>query len=486
MGGRKGKGMAGKAGKTASEALRLKLKGAECFGKILQASSDAIVVAGEDGRIVFWNAAAELLFGYAREEASALTIADLMPESYRDRHREGMERYMRTGEGRIMGAPVTVKGRRSDGSIFPIELSLAADRSCGQWVFAAIIRDITGRRAFEKKLARKSRLLAKANVELDILARVSALISQSIEMSSLLKTILDAVTGIDIFRLERRGGIMILRDGVLALAAHLGHNEDFLDRHRAVRVGECLCGRAVETGEVTTSLDSAADPRHTITYEGMAPHGHIIIPLKAKGAVVGVMYLYLQPGTRVEAGRMHFLESIGGMLGVAISNAMLYEDSRRLALHDPLTGLANRRLLGMELERNFALAKRYARPLSCLMLDLDHFKRYNDANGHVAGDELLRAVARAIASSLRETDITARYGGEEFCVLLPETGLESAVIVAERVREAVRGVGITASLGAASYGRGLALSTDLVEAADRALYMAKEAGRDRVVAAKTW
>lgn len=457
------------------------IKGSECFGEILQTSSDAIIVAGQDGRISFWNRAAEHVFGYSPTEAMDLGIVDLMPEEYRRRHREGFERFMATGKGRLIGRPVTVKGRRRDGTIFPMELSIAANNSAGKWTFAAIIRDITGRRAYEQRLAHQSRLLIKANKELAVLASVAALMSQSIETSTLLDTMLDAITQIDIFNLERKGGIMILRDGVLTLAAHLGHGEEFLARHRAIKVGECLCGLAAQTGEVITSTDSAMDERHTIQYKDMSQHGHIIIPLKAKGRVIGVLYLYLQPGVKVEGARMHFLESIGGMLGVALSNSILYEETRRLALHDHLTGLPNKRLLTMELERNFALSKRYGRPLSCLMLDIDYFKRYNDAHGHVAGDELLRTIARVIRATLRETDFAARYGGEEFCILLPETWLESAVTVALKIRDAVKAdTAVTASLGAASFADAMAGPQDLLQAADRALYRAKGRGRDRV------
>lgn len=457
------------------------LKGSDCFEDVLQASSDAVVMADSSGRIIFWNRAAERLFGYSPEEAGIISLTELMPSEYHGRHAEAFERFVMTGQGRILGKPVTVKGKKRDGTVFPIELSLAAHGSGKAWTFAAIIRDITARRRYELKLAHQSRLLVKANQELAILARVSALLSQSVETGAILSTILDTITGIDIFRFERKGGIFIVKDGALTLEAHLGHSDGFLSRHKVIRMGECLCGLAAETGQVLTSADSSADARHTIVYEGMEPHGHVIIPLKAKNGVVGVLYLYLKPGSRVEGARMHFLESIGAMLGAAISNSILYEETKMLALHDHLTGLANKRLLNIELERNFALAKRYLRPLSCLMIDLDHFKKYNDSHGHVAGDTLLQSVSRAVAASLRETDFAARYGGEEFCVLLPETALERAVLVAEKIRAAVKtGTDITASLGAAAFDPAMSGPGELVEAADKALYIAKERGRDRV------
>lgn len=453
----------------------------EGFREILEASSDAIIIAGEDGRIWFWNQASTRLFGYTPEEASLIKIIDLMPEEYHQRHKEGFGNFIKTGQGKIMGRAVIVKARRKDGTVFPVELSLAAHRSGGRWAVAAIIRDITDRRAFEHKLAHQSRLLAKANKELALLAGISALLGQSIEISALLSTILDTITRIDIFKLEHRGGIFILRDGELTLAAHLGHSDDFLKKHKAIKFGECLCGLAAETGEIITSTDSDEDARHTITYEGMRPHAHIIVPLKAKDSVVGVLYLYLQKGSAVDSARKAFLESIGGLLGVAVSNSLLYEETRRLALHDPLTGLPNKRLLEIELERNFVLAKRYGRPFSCLMLDLDRFKNYNDSHGHVAGDQMLQGVARAIKTTLRETDFVARYGGEEFFVILPETAMASAVSVAGKIRGAVStGAGITASIGVAAFDPLMSGPADLIETADRALYMAKEKGRDRV------
>lgn len=453
----------------------------EGFREILEASSDAIIIAGEDGAILFWNQASERMFGYTPEEASLMKIIDLMPEEYRRRHKEGFANFIATGKGRLLGRAVMVKAKRRDGTVFPVELSLAGHRSGGRWTVAAIIRDISERRAYEHKLAQQSRLLIKANKELALLAKISALLNQSMEFPELLGVILDTITQIDIFRLERSGGIFIIRDGALQLAAHLGHNEDFLEKHKAVRFGECLCGLAAETGEVITSLDSHEDPRHTISYKGMRPHAHIIVPLKAKDRVVGVLYLYLKKGSIVDNERKSFLESIGGILGVAVSNLLLYEETRRLALHDPLTGLANKRLLNIELERNYVLARRYERPFSCLMLDLDLFKHYNDTHGHVAGDQMLQKVARAITASIRETDLAARYGGEEFCVILPETAIERAAVVAEKIREAVKTrTGITASLGAAAFDSRMSGAANMVEAADRALYSAKRNGRDRV------
>jgi len=163
-----------------------------------------------------------------------------------------------------------------------------------------------------------------------------------------------------------------------------------------------------------------------------------------------------------------------------------------LAITDALTGLFNRRRFADVLKREYAVTKRYRNTLSCLLLDLDHFKSINDRFGHDAGDQVLKEVSRRIAASLREVDVPARYGGEEFAILLPHTGKKEAVVVAERLLASLRkhqfrfdseSVTITASIGVAGNADvASGNAEDLVRAADVALYEAKRAGRNRVVA----
>jgi diguanylate cyclase (GGDEF)-like protein len=152
-----------------------------------------------------------------------------------------------------------------------------------------------------------------------------------------------------------------------------------------------------------------------------------------------------------------------------------------------LTGLPNNRAVQDTIKRMVAQAGRNLSPLSAALLDLDHFKRINDAYGHSRGDEVLAAVATVLRSSLRESDFVGRYGGEEFLLLLPDTGRDQAVVVAEKVRAAVAGLGlseinqpVTASIGIAAIPDDAASADTLIRAADRALYAAKGNGRNRV------
>jgi diguanylate cyclase (GGDEF)-like protein len=161
-----------------------------------------------------------------------------------------------------------------------------------------------------------------------------------------------------------------------------------------------------------------------------------------------------------------------------------------LAVRDDLTELFNYRYLQTRVNDEFKRAERYREPLSCVMIDVDHFKRINDVHGHDAGDEALREVANRLRKAVREVDVVARYGGEEFLLVLPSTNFSGALSVAERVWRSIGGeefaLGsarerVTTSVGVAVYpSRDIKTKEQLLKAADRALYQAKHEGRDRI------
>jgi diguanylate cyclase (GGDEF)-like protein len=187
---------------------------------------------------------------------------------------------------------------------------------------------------------------------------------------------------------------------------------------------------------------------------------------------------------------MQLLSTFASQAAISIENARLFEEARQLAITDPLTGLVNHRQfyhqLGLEVRR----AQRYARPLTLLMLDLDHFKQFNDHYGHLAGDQALREIAEVLRQNARSVDILARYGGEEFAIVLPETDLRRAVFQAERIRSAVanhpflkdesgEAKALTVSIGVAGLTSHMHKLEELVHGADQGLYCAKAAGRNR-------
>jgi diguanylate cyclase (GGDEF)-like protein len=206
-------------------------------------------------------------------------------------------------------------------------------------------------------------------------------------------------------------------------------------------------------------------------------------PLPLDGSAVGALVVLWEDRVRELGARTATLVSmLAAEAAVAIDREHLLSKLEYLARRDELTGLLNRRVLGEELEREIAAASHDGRLLSLVMLDLDHFKAYNDANGHQAGDRLLKSAASAWTAALRTADTIARYGGEEFIVLLPDCPPEAAIAAADRLRAGVPD-GASCSAGVATLERGES-AAELIHHADRALYQAKNSGRDRTCAAQ--
>lgn len=200
----------------------------------------------------------------------------------------------------------------------------------------------------------------------------------------------------------------------------------------------------------------------------------------------------LEDGNRIHMG-------VHSTFKFCFSDELEAEYQRKLAegaLHEPLTGLYNRRHFMERLAAELAAAQRHGRPVSLLLIDIDHFKRVNDAHGHLAGDEALKMIAHVMEGALRKEDVLARYGGEEFVVLARETPLGGGKSLGERIRKAVErsrltwqghdlsltvSIGVTVSVGVSHFEAGIT-ERQIIEAADRALYQAKKAGRNCVVA----
>lgn len=266
----------------------------------------------------------------------------------------------------------------------------------------------------------------------------------------------------------------------MRLAAQRQASEGFHRVHQQMQVGDCLCGRAAQ-GEVIITRNCNGDRRHTLPYIHAEPHGHLILPLKAKDKTVGVFYYYLPPNYEVEPPMLDTLTAITSQLGLAIENARLYAKVLELTTQDALTGLGNRRYLDQILERDLSNVERYNATLSLVMLYIDYFKLYNDTHGHLEGDRLLTKVAKVLRDVVRTGDSPVRYGGEEFIVLLPHTGLRSAGLAAERIRRAMeQSTPITVSLGGSSVSGKKCSAEVLIALADEALYRAKQGGRNRV------
>jgi diguanylate cyclase (GGDEF)-like protein len=354
-------------------------------------------------------------------------------------------------------------------------------------MLAVLVISFIARRGFikqelaEQKIIQQSLDLQEKNSELSVLNDISRTLSTSLDLDTILPKVLQTVVNkLGILQIEHKGGILVIDGERLELVAHLGHPREFIELHENMTVHDCLCGLAARTGEIIISKNSHEDSRHTFCYKGMTPHGHIIVPLTSANKVIGVLYLYLPADIELDDFKKDLLQSIGNQVGMAIDNARLYGETRKMSLHDPLTGLANRRFMDINLQQAVTLADRYDKPLCVALFDIDFFKKYNDTKGHGAGDKLLAMVAGKIAMGSRESDLAARYGGEEFLLILPESDLNGARLAVDRIRRNIEDtLDVTISAGVALYRKGSSVE-ELIRAADGALYKAKENGRNRV------
>ena len=280
----------------------------------------------------------------------------------------------------------------------------------------------------------------------------------------------------------------------LSIKCVKGLNEKIVQSLR-VKPGQGIAGLVFETGRSLLVKNVDQDPRFTERQRARYKTKSLIcVPLTVDQRKIGVINLTDKTGDGFDENDLRLVESVASHASVALDRTDYYkmsEDLRKISITDSLTDLYNRRFFQDRISEEIERSRRHGQPVSLIMLDIDNFKQYNDTYGHLAGDEALRLTAATIKSSVRNIDRVARYGGEEFAVILPMTEIEAARDIAERIRSGVAGryfpddalraaVRLTASLGIASFPQHADNIFDLVGNADKALYIAKVNGKNRV------
>jgi two-component system, cell cycle response regulator len=356
--------------------------------------------------------------------------------------------------------------------------------------------------AAENKRLREqlAQLLDHAHKNQQILQRHQALDLQLISADGFL-TLINTVfhsfaetAGLDVVTLALLDGEYDIRRILVDLGIKLSEQPQVLFLQEEAELGE-LCQTLPNPvlGPYSEQLHGAMFP------EPLSPPASVaVVPLIRRGHMIGCMSL----GSR-EAGRFaphmatDFLEHMASIIAICIENVINNERLKHIGVTDPLTGVNNRRYIERRLLEEVGRARRQRGSLSCLYIDIDHFKQINDSVGHQAGDEVLRGVAERIKAELRVSDAFGRFGGEEFVVLLPETDSGDAANVAERIRQGIaeqplmldggKDLRVTVSIGVASLVHPQhhepveSAMRHLVACADQALYQAKAGGRNLVM-----
>jgi diguanylate cyclase (GGDEF)-like protein len=317
----------------------------------------------------------------------------------------------------------------------------------------------------------------------EVLASISNTIAQGVDLDPLIALIARETLGLvsadscSVMLLDEHRTELLCR-----AACGLSPDEQ---RGITFRVGEGVAGWVAARGEPARIDDVASDDRFVHkSAQSLRIHALLCVPLKVRDTVVGVITVTRADPKSFTQEDQEILSFLANAVVLDVENARLY----RLSVTDPLTKAYNRQYLRERIPDEIDRGRRFGHPLSVLLFDVDHFKTVNDTHGHDAGDDVLRAIAETVRENLRHFDTLARYGGEEFVVVLPNTDTPEGVKTAERLRTQIesldiatagRSLRVTASFGVATLTTDMREESELLRAADEALYAAKRSGRNR-------
>ena len=363
----------------------------------------------------------------------------------------------------------------------------------GQKVIQCNIRDISERKRIKDSLNNANQELSSLVVQLQNHDREMRLINRMNDLLQACKTQEEAFQVIslavgDLFT-GQSGGLAILHDSGHFLETFASWGDEPI-MESIFQLDDCWAIRRGQAHEVGDPLDNVIC-RHFIR---PPKAGHLCLPLVVQGEMLGLLSVEIPAGMKPDRA-YHWRQqvvTVGEGIKLSLSNLKLREIMREQANHDPLTGLFNRRYLNDTLPRELNHARRGCTQITIAMLDIDHFKNLNDTYGHDAGDLMLRELGRVLRETVRKSDIACRFGGEEFVLILLDSSLEASLHHLEKLNTHVKEMQIrygeqllgsmSLSIGVIEASQYEMTADELLGAADKALYAAKRAGRDRIVA----
>lgn len=341
-------------------------------------------------------------------------------------------------------------------------------------------------------MVEKQRELEAHIQDLTELISVARTVVSSLELDKVLDRILESARS---FMAMPSGMLAVYneRNAEMELHVHSGLSPEFvrLERWPVSGRGDALTRVAMDDFSIQYSPDVSQEAETTQDLVEEGVRTMVCVPLAVHNHPVGILYLYDFDSRVLEEKQLKHLALLASFAAMAIDNASLHGRTKMMALTDALTGLYNNRYFMQVFPHELIRARRYMKPISLIMIDVDNFKKLNDTYGHPKGDQVLANLGKILTGALRAADFSFRYGGEEFAVILPETRLEGAFLVAESLRDRVcRELSpllgqdsqqkVSVSLGVSSFPSDGSTTDELLSHADACLYKAKHQGKNRV------
>jgi diguanylate cyclase (GGDEF)-like protein/PAS domain S-box-containing protein len=459
------------------------------------------IIALEPVRVTYTSPAYEEIWGRSCQEVYDRPGAWMEAVTVEDRERVGAY-FARCLEG--IQSELEYRITRPDGSVRWIHSrSFPVRDTAGKFVrLVGVAEDITTRRQEENALAVAHEKLNVALRKAEEQAHDSAKLTELIDVLQSCQTVDEAhliASSVLPDTFSSRSGALCITSASRNIVEAVSVWGAGLATEKTFNPDDCW---ALRRGKTHCVKDSPS-PLRCGHVKASPSNGYLCVPLAAQGETLGVLYLECPPASTAPssvaaADPMEILErqasAVGERLSLALANLRLREALQRQSIRDPLTGLFNRRFMEESLEREMGRAARGNEPVALIILDIDHFKRFNDTFGHQAGDALLRALGDFLRQRTRGQDVACRYGGEEFVFILAGASIDAAQKRAEGLREQLRLLqvqhagqllgSITVSIGVAAFPTHGSNAETLLKAADEALYRAKKEGRDRIVVAQ--
>lgn len=481
------------------EAAEARRESDAMFERLFESSPDATLAIHQDGSILQLNSQVEKLFGYTQGDLLGKSIEDLIPERFRQTHFEKRGAYFAHSLKRPMAEGNETWGRRKDGTEFAADIRLNPFQTKKGEMVLCVVRDITSRKQTEKALQEAHQRLELALRESKQQAQEAAKRKELIHILQSCQSVEEACkvseSALKATLLSPSGALCITRSSRNLVEAQVRWGTR-VTTELAFSPDDCW---GLRRGKNHSAVESTS-PMKCPHVREFPKNGYLCVPLAGQGETLGVLYVeYPEPPADSSPESLSYQReafdrhatAVGEHLSAAIANLKLRDALRIQSTRDPLTGLFNRRYMEETLERELRRADRSGHSVAVLMLDIDHFKRFNDTFGHQAGDTLLREFGEFISLRTRGQDVACRYGGEEFALILAEASLENACARAELLREELKQLTvqhagqtlgkITLSIGISVFPGHGTTADELVRVADRALYRAKVEGRDRAL-----